>query len=389
MKDYWTRAFGGATGWNVRDADGQPFSNADAFWKHARARRLHPRHGSSRRWSSDTVQAAAAAAAAPQSRRHVPPRHRSGAAAAPHAARSRTAPPRSAGAARRAPARDARASRSSSGPIPHVWDGRFANNGWLQELPKPLTKVTWDTVGVDQPAGSPRQHELDERRRHRAALPRHDRRGCRSAIVPGQPRRIGHGASSATAAAWPAASATPPRRRSSSTPTCCARRTRRGSARGLEIAKTGERYLLATTQDHHAMEGRAPGPRRRRSRSTRTNRRSSHAHGPHAAEDADAVPRARIQRQQVGHGDRPDVVHRLQRLRRRLRRREQHPGRRQGAGRAQTARCTGSASTTTSQGDSDSADGQLPPAGAVHAVRERAVRGGLPGRRDRRTAPKA
>ena len=27
---------------------------------------------------------------------------------------------------------------------------------------------------------------------------------------------------------------------------------------GLEIAKTGERYLLATTQEHHLMEGRAP-----------------------------------------------------------------------------------------------------------------------------------
>jgi molybdopterin-containing oxidoreductase family iron-sulfur binding subunit len=29
---------------------------------------------------------------------------------------------------------------------PTVWDGRFANVAWLQELPKPLTKVTWDNV---------------------------------------------------------------------------------------------------------------------------------------------------------------------------------------------------------------------------------------------------
>ena len=29
-------------------------------------------------------------------------------------------------------------------PDPTIWDGRFANNGWLQELPKPLTKITWD-----------------------------------------------------------------------------------------------------------------------------------------------------------------------------------------------------------------------------------------------------
>ncbi|MBL8858417.1 MAG: TAT-variant-translocated molybdopterin oxidoreductase [Planctomycetes bacterium] len=31
-------------------------------------------------------------------------------------------------------------------PDPTVWDGRFANNGWLQELPKPITKITWDNT---------------------------------------------------------------------------------------------------------------------------------------------------------------------------------------------------------------------------------------------------
>jgi len=29
-------------------------------------------------------------------------------------------------------------------PDPCVWDGRFGNIAWLQELPKPLTKITWD-----------------------------------------------------------------------------------------------------------------------------------------------------------------------------------------------------------------------------------------------------
>ena len=35
---------------------------------------------------------------------------------------------------------------------PCVLDGRFANNGWLQELPKPLTKLTWDNAILVSPA---------------------------------------------------------------------------------------------------------------------------------------------------------------------------------------------------------------------------------------------
>ena len=34
---------------------------------------------------------------------------------------------------------------------PSIYDGRFANNGWLQELPKPLTKLTWDNPIHDRP----------------------------------------------------------------------------------------------------------------------------------------------------------------------------------------------------------------------------------------------
>jgi len=33
-------------------------------------------------------------------------------------------------------------------PDSTVFDGRFANNGWLQELPKPMTKITWDNVAL-------------------------------------------------------------------------------------------------------------------------------------------------------------------------------------------------------------------------------------------------
>ncbi len=36
-------------------------------------------------------------------------------------------------------------------PDPSVFDGRFTNNGWLQELPNPLTKITWENVALVSP----------------------------------------------------------------------------------------------------------------------------------------------------------------------------------------------------------------------------------------------
>ncbi len=36
-------------------------------------------------------------------------------------------------------------------PDPSIYDGRFANNGWLQELPNPLTKITWANVALISP----------------------------------------------------------------------------------------------------------------------------------------------------------------------------------------------------------------------------------------------
>jgi MoCo/4Fe-4S cofactor protein with predicted Tat translocation signal len=43
-------------------------------------------------------------------------------------------------------------------PDPTVWDGSFANNGWLQELPKPLTTLTWSNVVSISPALAKLKH---------------------------------------------------------------------------------------------------------------------------------------------------------------------------------------------------------------------------------------
>ncbi|HTH50494.1 MAG TPA: 4Fe-4S dicluster domain-containing protein, partial [Pyrinomonadaceae bacterium] len=39
---------------------------------------------------------------------------------------------------------------------PSVYDGRFVNNGWLQELPNPLNKVTWENIAAISPRDAAR-----------------------------------------------------------------------------------------------------------------------------------------------------------------------------------------------------------------------------------------
>ncbi len=40
---------------------------------------------------------------------------------------------------------------------PNILDGRYSNNGWLQELPKPFSKLTWDNTAMIAPALAERQ----------------------------------------------------------------------------------------------------------------------------------------------------------------------------------------------------------------------------------------
>lgn len=52
----------------------------------------------------------------------------------------------------RATAPPARGLELAITPDPTIWDGRYANLGWLQELPKPLTSLTWSNALLIAPA---------------------------------------------------------------------------------------------------------------------------------------------------------------------------------------------------------------------------------------------
>lgn len=134
-------------------------------------------------------------------------------------------------------------------PDPTVWDGRFTNNSWLQELPKPLTKLTWDNAALVSPATAARfalHNEEVVELRYRGRTVR-----APIWIMPGQADEtvtvhLGYGR-------WRAGQA--------GTGTgfnAYALRTSQALwfDTGLVLHKTSERLPLAITQQHHSMEGR-------------------------------------------------------------------------------------------------------------------------------------
>jgi molybdopterin-containing oxidoreductase family iron-sulfur binding subunit len=81
-----------------------------------------------------------------------------------------------------------------------IYDGRFANNAWLQELPKPQTKITWDNVLLISPntarekgySDAIREGLVNERRTVRATLAYRGRvLDVPVWVVPGHPDNCG------------------------------------------------------------------------------------------------------------------------------------------------------------------------------------------------------
>ncbi len=134
-------------------------------------------------------------------------------------------------------------------PDPTVWDGSYANNGWLQELSKPLTKLTWDNAALLSPATA---EKLGVGNDDLVDLLLAGRRVTAPVwVMPGQADgcvtlHFGYGRTRGGRVA------------NGKGFDAYALRSTDGlwSRKGLEIVKTGGRYKLVTTQHHHSMEGR-------------------------------------------------------------------------------------------------------------------------------------
>jgi len=161
-------------------------------------------------------------------------------------------------------------------PDPTIDDGRWANNGWLQELPKPLTQLTWDNAALISPELAARMDLsngdiVEIRLRERA-------RRVPVWIMPGQAagsitlhlgygrRRAGRVGDGRGFDAYPL--------RTTGEPWC---------ARDVQLAKTGDRYELAGTQHHFNMEGRDL---------LRTGTLAGYLRDPHFVTRADRYPGA-------------------------------------------------------------------------------------------------
>jgi len=134
-------------------------------------------------------------------------------------------------------------------PDPTIFDGRFANNGWLQELAKPQTKLSWDNAAIVGPATAERlglqNQEVVELRFNGRSVeapvwiqPGHAA-DCVTVHLGYGRRRTGRVGAGAGFDAYQI--------RTSQAP---------WAGVGLALQKTGKRRPLAATQLHHSMEGR-------------------------------------------------------------------------------------------------------------------------------------
>ncbi|MFZ2008251.1 MAG: 4Fe-4S dicluster domain-containing protein, partial [Stellaceae bacterium] len=134
-------------------------------------------------------------------------------------------------------------------PDPFLRDGAQANNGWLQELPRPLTRLTWDNAALIAPATAQRLEARDGDVVEIAAGGGKMR--IPTLLVPGQAEdcvtvSLGYGRKAIGAVGESIGSDAGPLRTTRTL----------WQAEGATLRATGGRERLATTQGHQTMDGR-------------------------------------------------------------------------------------------------------------------------------------
>ena len=130
-----------------------------------------------------------------------------------------------------------------------VDDGRYANNGWLQELPDPVTKLTWDNAALISPAAAKKlgvstgdvlKLTLGDKSVEIGALelPGHADDSISVAVGYGR-SEVGNVGRNVGVDVFPLVTSVGTRFRG-----------------GVTVAKTGRKVELAVTQEHGALEGR-------------------------------------------------------------------------------------------------------------------------------------
>jgi len=132
-------------------------------------------------------------------------------------------------------------------PDPKVLDGRFANNGWLQELPESITKITWDNALLLSPATAKnlgvQGNDVVRVTAGGASVE------APVYVVPGQAAAtaflaLGYGRRAAGAVGYGVGADAYVLRKSDAP----------GGIAGATIEPTGATHVLACTQNHHAID---------------------------------------------------------------------------------------------------------------------------------------
>ena len=132
---------------------------------------------------------------------------------------------------------------------PALFDGRFANNAWLQELPDSISKLAWDNAALMGTITAKKMNLENED----LIILRHETRKLILPvwIIPGHAENcitvhLGYGRTAAGRIGNEIGSNAYPMRTGSNP----------YFIRGITISQTGQKYALASTQDHGSMEGR-------------------------------------------------------------------------------------------------------------------------------------